>query len=210
MQYAIQKANIYASSLATRSYLVEKYFNLCDAHDRAVSQSSPFPSDPPGISVTPTGTENTPLKPVPTSSHDPVSIVMREERENIVKDLLVVLSTISTVNCEPSADSFVSPTSNKFHLANLPANPPPQTMKIRSIAGTLLNASDQRKGPIALQAQEHLSAFLQVLVKLERVNPAHSDPEHPDEDEESELRHWADLREYQTRLAQHGGVLSAS
>nr|POE93503.1 hypothetical protein CFP56_19515 [Quercus suber] len=82
-------------------------------------------------------------------------------------------------------------------------------MKIRSIAGTLLDASDQRKGQVAQQAQEYLSAFLKVLVKLERVSPAaHSDPEHPDEDdEEAELRHWADLREYQLKFAQQGGFL---
>lgn len=32
----------------------------------------------------------------------------REERETIVKDLLVVLSSIQQVNMEPNADSFVS------------------------------------------------------------------------------------------------------
>lgn len=31
-QWEIQKANIYSSSLSTRSYIVEKYWNLCEAH----------------------------------------------------------------------------------------------------------------------------------------------------------------------------------
>ena len=33
---------------------------------------------------------------------------MRQERESIVKDLLVVLGSIDEVNMEPNADSFVS------------------------------------------------------------------------------------------------------
>ncbi|KXL46171.1 MAG: hypothetical protein FE78DRAFT_538929, partial [Acidomyces sp. 'richmondensis'] len=45
MQYEIQKANIYASSLATRSYIVEKYFNLCEAYERSC-QSNSMPSSP--------------------------------------------------------------------------------------------------------------------------------------------------------------------
>lgn len=79
-------------------------------------------------------------------------------------------------------------------------------MKIRSIASALLDLPDQRKGQLAIQAQEYLSAFLNILMKLERVSPAHSDPEQP-EDESAELRHWADLREYQMKFAQQGGLL---
>ena len=33
---------------------------------------------------------------------------MANERENVVKDLLVVLGSIDLVNMEPNADSFVS------------------------------------------------------------------------------------------------------
>jgi len=79
-------------------------------------------------------------------------------------------------------------------------------MKIRSIASTLLDLPDQRKGQLALQAQEYLSAFLNILMKLERVSPANSDSGQP-EDEGAELRHWADLREYQMKFAQQGGLL---
>jgi len=82
-------------------------------------------------------------------------------------------------------------------------------MKIRSIASTLLDLPDQRKGQLALQAQEYLSAFLSILMKLERVSPANSDPEQP-EDESAELRHWADLRDYQMKFAQQGGLLGFS
>jgi hypothetical protein len=82
-------------------------------------------------------------------------------------------------------------------------------MKIRSIASTLLDLPDQRKGRLALQAQEYLSTFLNILMKLERVSPANSDSFQND-DEGAELRHWADLREYQMKFAQQGGLLGFS
>lgn len=82
-------------------------------------------------------------------------------------------------------------------------------MKVRSIAGMLLDAPDERKGALASEAREYLGAFLKILIRLERVSPASSDPDAP-EDEESELRVWADLREYQMRFAQQGGILGLS
>jgi hypothetical protein len=82
-------------------------------------------------------------------------------------------------------------------------------MKIRSIASTLLDMPDQRKGQLATEAQEYLSAFLKILMRLERVSPANSDPDQP-EDDEAELRSWADLREYQMKFAQQGGVFGLS
>ncbi|KAF2173866.1 hypothetical protein M409DRAFT_16136 [Zasmidium cellare ATCC 36951] len=187
-QYEIQKANIYASSLATRSYIVEKYWNLCEAHQRSRTQNpSSLPSSP-GAGITAAGIDGM-VPQVPTSHYDMVENEMKEERESIVKDLLVVLGSIDQVNMEPNADSF--------------------TMKIRSIASTLLEVPDQRKGPLAIQAQEYLSAFLKILMKLERVSPANSDADQP-EDEDSELRTWADLREYQMKFAQQGGLLCLS
>jgi hypothetical protein len=65
----------------------------------------------------------------------------------------------------------------------------------------LLDAPDQQKGQLNPDAQHYLNAFMKILVKLERVSPTASDPDAP-EDEELELRHWADLREYQTKFAQ--------
>lgn len=105
-------------------------------------------------------------------------------------------------------------------------------MKVRSIASTLLETPDQRKGPLAMQAQvrslshhrpmswcqslmhlqEYLSAFLKILMRLERVSPANSnaDDSSDPEDEEAELRNWADLREYQLKFTQQGGFLGLS
>jgi len=208
MQYEIQKANIYASSLATRSYLVEKYWNLVEAHARSRSSQPPnsMPSSP-GQGITAAGIDGM-LPQAPTSGYDMTEHEFREERETIVKDLLVVLSSIQQVNMEPNADSFVSscikPHFLKDNLLTIT-----QTMKIRSIASTLLDMPEQRKGQLAIQAQEYLHVFLNILMKLERVSPANSDPETP-EDEASELRHWADLREYQLKFAQQGGLLGFS
>ena len=105
MQYEIQKANIHASSLSTRSYIVEKYFNLCEAHDRARSRPGSGPSSPTGITAA--GIDGM-LPQAPTSHLDSIGQEMGQERENIVKDLLMVLSSINQVNMEPNGDSFVS------------------------------------------------------------------------------------------------------
>ena len=82
-------------------------------------------------------------------------------------------------------------------------------MKIRSIAGTLLDPHDHRHRPLAQEAEEYLSAFLEILARLERVNPINSDPDQP-ENEEAELRAWADLREYQLKFAEQGGLQGMS
>lgn len=82
-----------------------------------------------------------------------------------------------------------------------------QTTKIRVVTSTLLGVPKSRKGQVAQQAEESLKAFLEILVKLERVNPGHDDP-HNVNDEETEQRHWADLREYQLKFAQQGGLSS--
>ena len=106
MQYEIQKANIYASSLSTRSYVVEKYFNLCEAHDRLRSRPGSMPSSP-GAGIIAAGIDGM-LPPPPTSYYDMTGQEMKQEREDIVKDLLMVLSNIDQVNMEPNSDSFVS------------------------------------------------------------------------------------------------------
>ena len=104
-QYEIQKANIYASSLCTRSYIVERYFSLCEAHNKLKGQ--PPVSRPASPGVMGTGLDAL-LAQASASAYDMTEQGMADERENIVKDLMVVLSTIDRVNMEPNADSFVS------------------------------------------------------------------------------------------------------
>ncbi|KAF2631775.1 hypothetical protein BU25DRAFT_407415 [Macroventuria anomochaeta] len=223
-RYEIQKANVYASHLATRSYLVEKYFMLQEkANSKAQGniQSSP--------SVLATGLDRF----VSSSAADAEALekTMSEERELVVKDLLVVLGSIDMVNMEPNGDSFVSillhlrdsdflyqaddlnlscPT--HFILRAQSFSPiaslrfvPTQTQKIRSIARTLLDVPKERKGSVALQHQDYLYKFLDILSKLERVSPEASDPS-ANVDEETELRLWADLRDHQLKFQEQGGV----
>lgn len=177
LQYEIQKANIFVSQLATRSYFVEMYFNLRDVH-----HSEHHDSD-----VTSQDEEEKALRDADDKEiHD----FMTAEREVIVQDLLTVLGSISQRNLEPNGGSLIN--------------------KIRQVASTLLNDSLERKGPFALKAEEALSQLIDVLVKLEKTGPAgesraHDPSQMTAEDEEEELRHWADLREYQLRFAANGG-----
>lgn len=196
LQFEIQKANIFASQLATRSYIVEKYWNLYEAFSRRNGSAPSSAHSSPGMASSGldgliAGMNNTsgipckPSKPPPTSAgFDVLETRMSNERESIVKDLLRVLGSISQVNMEPNGGSFIN--------------------KIRQIASTLLDTPRNRKSPLALRAEEYLGRFLDVLMKLERVSPGRSSGEEW-EDEEEELRNWADLREFQTRFLSAGG-----
>lgn len=110
LAYEVQKANIYASQLGTRSYVVEKYWNLSEEYDRIKSNASEGAQSSPELKGA--GSErlynmganqsNSP------SDIDVIGIEMSNEREDIVKDLLRVLSSINQVNMEPNGSSFVS------------------------------------------------------------------------------------------------------
>lgn len=198
LRFEIQKANIFASQLATRSFIVEKYWNLYEAYQRLKSsgasseQSSPnlISSGLVGIMDAMANGNNmlnnaTSKLQSSTSGHlDLIESQMSSERESIVKDLLRVLGSISQVNMEPNGGSFIN--------------------KIRQIASTLLDTPRNRKSPLALRAEEYLGRFLDVLMKLERISPGRSSGEEW-EDEEEELRNWADLREFQTKFLTAGG-----
>ncbi|KAJ4303498.1 hypothetical protein N0V90_002394 [Kalmusia sp. IMI 367209] len=180
MQYEIQKANIYATHLSIRSYLVEKYFAMLEKSSNARTQAALQSS--PGAPVT--GLDR--LISSSTIESEELEKRMSEEREQVVKDLLVVLGSIDMVNMEPNGDSF--------------------TQKIRSIASTLLEIPKERKGSVALQHQDYLYKFLDILSKLERVSPEGSDPNNGPVDDEAELRHWADVRDYQLKFQEQGGI----
>lgn len=101
LQYEIQKANIYASQLGTRSYIVEKYWSLHQASLKLnVNEASNIPG---ALAVGLDGM----LSNNSTSTCDGVETNVANERENIIKDLLRVLSSISQVNMEPNGTSFV-------------------------------------------------------------------------------------------------------
>ncbi|KAF1940757.1 hypothetical protein EJ02DRAFT_349394 [Clathrospora elynae] len=224
-RYEIQKANIYASHLSTRSYLVEKYFLQLEKYQKMKTSPNGLAA---GIDRFVSGT---------TADTDALEKTMAEEREQVVKDLLVVLGSIDMVNMEPNGDSFVSLqiylqdsdflyeagddvavacSTHDFFRRNI-FSPiaslrfvPTQTQKIRSIARTLLEVPKERRGSVALQHQDYLYKFLDILSKLERVSPEASDPNGGAIDEEGELRLWADLKDHQLRFQEQGGVYGFS
>lgn len=112
VQYEIQKANIYATQLATRSYLVEKFWNLYELRearggpsDRLASVSDGSPTG----GVLGAGVEHTYLnRRTPSDMTDVGEQAMAVERENIVRDMAALLSIINQVNMEPNGLSFVS------------------------------------------------------------------------------------------------------
>ncbi|QUC23512.1 uncharacterized protein UV8b_07753 [Ustilaginoidea virens] len=182
LQYEIQKANIFMSQLATRSHFVELYFNLRDIH-LAEQQNSLVESGG-------GGGETAADKTFQDIDDAEIYTLIADEREVIVQNLLEVLGSISQRNMEPNGFSLIS--------------------KIRQVASTLLNDSQDRKGPVALKSEEALSQLIDILIKLEKTGAAAAgrapDPSQMTaEDEEEELSHWADLREYQLRFAASGG-----
>jgi hypothetical protein len=113
VQYEIQKANIYATQLATRSYLVERYWNLVELHER--TQTTPHSGERlPSISThsSPTGGDTkfiSTLGRTPSdTTMDASEQSMAVEREDIIRDLALLLRSINQVNMEPNGLSFVS------------------------------------------------------------------------------------------------------
>jgi hypothetical protein len=103
LQFEIQKANIYASQLGTRSFIVEKYWSLETAYEemmRSTGGGSNLSS--PGVIAI--GLDGMVPKQSPSKADE---INISNERESVVKDLLQLLGSISQVNMEPNGASFV-------------------------------------------------------------------------------------------------------
>ena len=101
IQFEVQKANLYASQLGTRSYLMEKYDNLCDAYETSSI----------GRAAMSTAGTNTPGQPIvihPTQDVCMNKGEMNSERESIVDDLLGLIQRLDPVYMEPSGMSFVN------------------------------------------------------------------------------------------------------
>ncbi|KAF2152498.1 hypothetical protein K461DRAFT_294158 [Myriangium duriaei CBS 260.36] len=206
MQREIQKANIYASGLATLSFIVEKFWSAHEAQNKrngGVDESEANQLSPDSLTRKKLERLLPPL--APSSGDVDIEGEMATERDSIIRNLLVVLSTIDRENMEPNGDSFAH--------------------KIRFIASTLVDVPRERKGALALQAEDYLKAFLDILVRLERAKADADSAGTGDEghngagggnmpggvgDEDAEARHWDALREYQAKFAQSGGVAGFS
>ncbi|ETN42400.1 uncharacterized protein HMPREF1541_01554 [Cyphellophora europaea CBS 101466] len=206
VQYEIQKANIYATQLATRSYLVERYWNLVELHERnqttphsgervqsVSSQSSPTGGDTKFIS-------NLGRSPSDTTM-DASEQSMAVEREDIIRNLALLLRSINQVNMEPNGLSFCN--------------------KIRQIASTLLETKRARMSVMPTLDSEsvnnYLYQFLEILAKLNRLGPSRLRPDEAsteygavktaEEIEDEELVHWASLKEHQERFVRSEEIL---
>lgn len=118
IQYEIQKANIYASQLATRSYLVDKYWNLFHVykrlHEKSKSRSpealssrqseASVKSDCDSDKPTPSGLDQDAMTHAQTDS---IARAMLEERGLVIRDLLTLLRNVREVHIEPNGASFV-------------------------------------------------------------------------------------------------------
>ena len=141
VQYEIQKANIYATQLATRSYLVERYWILVEIHERnqaaphsgervssISSNSSPTGGDTRFISSLGQNLGRTPSD----STMDASEQSMAVEREDIIRDLARLLKSINQVNMEPNGLSFVSSLTTFPQKQKILTNHHSQTKSARS------------------------------------------------------------------------------
>ncbi|KAJ5525056.1 transcriptional regulator family: Fungal Specific TF [Penicillium frequentans] len=191
IQYEIQKANIYASQLSTRSWLVEKYWNLFETYTKFGNPAKSLIFNPPqtnnensvGLQSEATGEplESTP-RTVGNAQTDYIGRMMAQERKLVIKDLFVLLRTVNEINMEPNGASITSkirqvastllniphyPTSNSSNNTIPTANPSTQS-PVDSPSGL--------HGLTAAEAESYLHAFIDTLIRLEGRSSTTTDP----------------------------------
>ena len=101
IQFEIQKANIYSTQLATRSYLVEQYWERVELQDKLKARKAVDSNQDPALEA------SEPQSP----GSETVNMEQQEmanERDEILRDLSILLSSVNQVNMEPNGGSFVS------------------------------------------------------------------------------------------------------
>lgn len=131
IQYEIQKANIYASQLCTRSYLVEKYWSLFETFTKygnsakisipkiptshiKTEPSSEAPTEPATVA-----SADTTSQALAHAQTDSIGRMMAEERKLVIKEFFILLRTVNEVNMEPNGASIVCPgSSSSCYMVN--------------------------------------------------------------------------------------------
>ena len=180
LQFEIQKANIYVSWLATRSFFVELYF---------VRRTSPTTGYDPALQMLTNGGEVSPEDAIEQREEEDVRAMMTQEREAIIDDLLRVLGYVSKRNLEPNGGSLIS--------------------KIRQITSHVVqNSAGQEM--VSDRHKEALEMLLGVVARLERTGPSSIDGEGLDlmnmtnEDEVEEKNTWLALADFKARFTHNG------
>ena len=195
----IQKANLLVSSLSTRYYIVDRYWRLRDAYQQTASTNQSSKSRSPGTSVTSAGLESLTDNQA-SPNHEVVEQEIRKEIETITREVVGALGNLRQINMEPSADNFVGTLlEDVLGIADYS-----QAMKLRSLAGALLDTPEWRKGHTLTNVQNDLSAFLNDIVILERAEGINGTTDQGD-DEALYQRTWTDLRQRQASLSQLSG-----
>ena len=121
IQYEIQKVNIYASQLCTRSYLVEKYWSLFEHFKRtgnsanildpslSISRIKTEPSSEAPNESTTVAPSDIPSQALAHARTDSIGRMMAEERKLVVKEFFNLLRTVNEINMEPNGASIVCP-----------------------------------------------------------------------------------------------------
>ena len=73
----------------------------------------------------------------------------------------------------------------------------------------MIDSKEQRNGPIAIRAKEAFKKLVDLLIKLERNEPA-TGVETELSEKEEDLRIWADLRDVQLKFLHAGGFMADS
>lgn len=206
IQYEIQKANIYASQLCTRSWLVEKYWNLFEIYAKYGNLAKPSVPNPAAASPQVKAENTTEIRTTDNSKASPSSTaqmsteaqtdyigqMMAEERKLVIKDLFVLLRTVNEVNMEPNGASITGKIRQiASTLLNMPYYPKPNVPSQNPTFASenaptepqIRDQSDQTDPnssnvPILTpaEAESYLHAFIDTLIRLEGYSSAATDP----------------------------------
>ncbi len=193
LQFEIQKANIYASSLATRSYFVERYLNLRDAERQR--RKAEQAADGGAAASNASGEDD---------ERDERDAMVADERELIIRNLLTVLTSISQHNMEPNGGSIIYKVRQVAStlLNDAPERKGPFAVRAEEYLGRFVEILMRLEKTGAVMTGPTTTTTTGAGPGL--VTHSHTMTA---QDEEEELQCWASLRDYQLEFASNGGFL---